>query len=397
MNLLKVLTIVGTRPEGIKMAPVIKQLQKYPDHIATCVCTTAQHRELLDQALHVFDIRPDVDLNVMQPGQTLAQLTASLFIHLDQLMTQQRPDWVLVQGDTTTVMVASLVAYYHRVRLGHVEAGLRTANRWQPYPEEINRRIADLLADLYFAPTEVSRQNLLREGVPPEAIVLTGNTIVDALHMWRPPAAPAGPSPNLGPGDSRRLILVTAHRRENFGAPLIRICGALAELATRYASQVRIVYPLHPNPEVQSTVRQLLGGIPNISLIEPLAYLDFVQLMSQAYMILTDSGGLQEEAPSLGIPVLVLREVTERPEGVAASVVKLVGTNEQLIVAAAVELLEDQGAYERMAHCVNPYGDGRASQRIVKAILDASGIDAGSDLGIIPVDTPMMDSAALIP
>jgi UDP-N-acetylglucosamine 2-epimerase (non-hydrolysing) len=361
------------------------------------VCATAQHRELLDQVLDVFAIRPDVDLNLMQADQTLPQLTASLVTRLDQLMAREQPDWVLVQGDTTSVMAASLVAYYHRVRLGHVEAGLRTGNRWQPYPEEINRRIADLLADLYFAPTEASRQNLLREGVPPAAIALTGNTIVDALHMWRLLQDGTPPAPAFGREPGRRLILVTAHRRENFGAPLARICRALAELADRYAADADIVYPLHPNPHVQGTVRRLLSGRPNIILTEPLPYLDFVQLMSQAHLILTDSGGLQEEAPSFGIPVLVLREVTERPEGVLAGVARLVGSDEQAILSAAVELLDDRAAYDRMAHSVNPYGDGRASQRIVRAILDASRHDADEARRPSPAAASLLDSVAAVP
>jgi UDP-N-acetylglucosamine 2-epimerase (non-hydrolysing) len=376
---LKILTIIGTRPEGIKMAPIVKELEKYPDRLSSYVCTTAQHRGLLDQVLDVFDIQPDFDLNLMQAGQTLSQLSANLFVHLDQLIGRERPDWVLVQGDTTSVMVASLVAYYHRVRIGHVEAGLRTGDKWQPYPEEINRRITDLLADLYFAPTEVNRQNLLREGVPDQAVVLTGNTIVDALQMTVQRLRQVEPPSENGSKHSERLILVTAHRRENFGAPLVQICNALAELARRYDSRVKIVYPVHPNPNVQGTVRRLLSGIPNIVLTEPLGYGDFVRLMSQAYLILTDSGGLQEEGPSLGVPVLVLREVTERPEGVAAGAVRLVGTDENAIIEAAVELLEDETAYSRMAQSINPYGDGRASQRIVKAICDASDIYMAGD------------------
>jgi UDP-N-acetylglucosamine 2-epimerase (non-hydrolysing) len=358
------------------MAPVIKELERYPGQISSFVCVTAQHRGLLDQVLDVFDIRPDTDLNIMKPGQTLSELTANLFVHLDQLVSRERPDWILVQGDTTSVMVASLVAYYHHIRVGHVEAGLRTADRQQPFPEEINRRITDLLADLYFAPTETNRQNLLREGVPEQAIVLTGNTIVDALQLTVQRLQEAEQPRIAASDDAQRLILVTAHRRENFGHPLAQICGAVAELARRYRSQVQIVYPVHPNPNVQGTVRRMLSGIPNVVLTEPLGYSDFVQLMNRAYLILTDSGGLQEEAPSLGIPVLVLREVTERPEGVAAGVVRLVGTNKNAIVEAAVELLEDAGAYARMAKSVNPYGDGRASQRIVKAIFDASNIGA---------------------
>jgi len=375
------------------MAPIIKELEKYPDQISSYVCATAQHRGLLDQVLDVFDIRPDTDLNLMQPGQTLSQLTANLFTHLDEIVRREQPDWILVQGDTTSVMVASLVAYYHHIRIGHVEAGLRTGDKWQPYPEEINRRITDLLADLYFAPTEDNRQNLLREGVPDHSIALTGNTIVDALQMTVQRLRQSEPLSQTGvPGD-QRLILVTAHRRENFGTPLIQICNALAELARRYPSHVKIVYSVHPNPNVQETVGRLLSDIPNIVLTEPMGYRDFVQLMSQAYLILTDSGGLQEEAPSLGIPVLVLRDVTERPEGVAAGVVKIVGTNEQAIVEAAVELLEDDDAYHRMARSRNPYGDGLSSQRIVRAICNASGISLGNDQAVPPMATAAANKA----
>lgn len=365
---MKVLTVLGTRPEAIKMAPVINELGKYPDEIRSVVCTTAQHREMLDQVLNIFAIQPDYDLDVMLPDQTLSQLTANILTRLDAVVAQEQPDWVLVQGDTTTVMVASLVAYYHYVRVGHVEAGLRTDDKWQPYPEEMNRRLTDVLADLYFAPTERNKENLLREGVPDRAIVVTGNTVIDALLMTVQRLRQEEGYSQAWSDGGRRLILVTAHRRENFGQPLIRICHALAEIATRYPSEVQLVYPVHPNPNVLGPVREMLGGIPNITLIEPLAYYDFVRLMSQAYLILTDSGGLQEEAPSLGVPVLVLREVTERPEGVAAGVVKVVGTDERTIVRETVSLLENDLVYQRMAQAANPYGDGRASQRIVEAI-----------------------------
>jgi len=369
----KVLTVIGTRPEAIKMAPVIKGLEKYPDKIRSVVCATAQHRDMLDQVLKIFDIRPDYDLNVMLPDQTLSQLTANILIRLDQVMAKERPDWVLVQGDTTTVMVAGLVAYYHRARVGHVEAGLRTDDKWQPYPEEINRRLTDVLADLYFAPTEINKQNLLREGVPEQAIVVTGNTVIDALLMTVERLRQEGDCSDRWSSNGRPLILITAHRRENFGQPLIRICRALAEIATRYPSDVQLVYPVHPNPNVLGPVHEMLGNIPNITLTEPLDYYDFVRLMSQSYLILTDSGGLQEEAPSLGVPVLVLREVTERPEGVAAGVVKLVGTDNRMITREVVTLLEDEKVYQHMARGVNPYGDGRASQRIVEAIRSVSG------------------------
>ena len=354
------------------MAPVIKELEKYPAEIQSVVCATAQHREMLDQVLDIFSIQPDYDLNVMLPGQTLSQLTANILVRLDRVMAQERPDWVLVQGDTTTVMVASLVAYYHRARVGHVEAGLRTDDKWQPYPEEINRRVTDVLADLYFAPTESNRQNLLREGVPDHAIVVTGNTVIDALLMTVSRLRREGGCARQWSSNGQRLILVTAHRRENFGQPLARICHALAGIAARYSSEVQIVYPVHPNPNVWGPVHEMLGGIPNVTLTEPLGYYDFVRLMSEAYLILTDSGGLQEEAPSLGVPVLVLREVTERPEGVAAGVVKVVGTDERVIAEEVTALLENGPVYQQMAHRTNPYGDGQASRRIVKAIREVS-------------------------
>jgi UDP-N-acetylglucosamine 2-epimerase len=353
------------------MAPVIKELEKHPQEIESVVCATAQHREMLDQVLEVFEIQPDHDLNVMLPGQTLSQLTANLLMRLDQVMVERRPDWVLVQGDTTTVMAASLAAYYHRVKVGHVEAGLRTGDKWQPYPEEINRRVTDVLADLYFAPTEKSRQNLLREGVPAHAVVLTGNTVVDALQMTVHRLRQREGLSRRWAKDGQWLILVTAHRRENFGQPLVSICRALSEIAVRYGSRVQLVYPVHPNPNVLGPVHEMLGGIPNITLTEPLGYYDFVRLMSEAHLILTDSGGLQEEAPSLGVPVLVLRQVTERPEGVEAGVAKVVGTDDQAILENVITLLEDKTAYQRMAHAANPYGDGRAAERIVQAILAA--------------------------
>jgi UDP-N-acetylglucosamine 2-epimerase (non-hydrolysing) len=369
MPVLKAMSVIGTRPETIKMAPVIKELQKHPGEIASSVCVTAQHREMLDQMLDVFDISPDHDLNLMQPGQTLSQFTARALTALDEVIARVQPDWVLVQGDTTTVMVASLVAYYHRVRVGHVEAGLRTGDKFAPFPEEMNRRIADVLTDLYFAPTEGNRQNLLREGVPPRSIVVTGNTVVDALMMT---ARQVGERPVsvVDAHEGKRLILVTAHRRENFGAPMRDICRALAEIAHRYRDDVHIVYPVHLNPNVQRPVHEILDGISNVSLIEPVDYETFVGLMSRAYLILTDSGGLQEEAPSLDKPLLVFRQVTERPEATDLGAARLVGTERETIVRETVRLLEDSAAYEEMARVPNPYGDGCASQRIVQAILN---------------------------
>lgn len=367
--MIKVLSVVGTRPEAIKMAPVIKELEKYPDEIQSVVCATAQHREMLDQVLELFEIRLDYDLDLMRPAQTLSGLTARILDALDGVVARERPDWLLVQGDTTTVMTGTLVAFYHKVRVGHVEAGLRTGDKFQPFPEEINRRIADVISDLHFAPTESNRRNLLNEGIPDETIIVTGNTVIDALLMmverarryvlnkWEPSL------------NGRRIILVTAHRRESFGQPLQEICRALAEIAREYASDVHIIYPVHLNPNVWGPVHAALSGILNITLTEPLGYEEFVGLMDRAYLVLTDSGGLQEEAPGLGKPVLVLREVTERPEGVAAGAVKVVGTSYQRIAEETAVLLDDGKAYERMAQAINPYGDGRASQRIVAALL----------------------------
>lgn len=369
----KVITVIGTRPEAIKMAPVIKELEKYPDEFESVICATAQHREMLDQVLDTFDISPHYDLDLMQPDQSLSQLTARILIALDHVVVEERPDWVLVQGDTTTVMAASLVAFYHRVKVGHVEAGLRTGERFQPFPEEMNRRIADVIADLYFAPTERSRQNLLREGVPLQAIVVTGNTIIDALLMTCRRVGRRPLDARFGSIDDKRLILVTAHRRENFGAPLANICRALLEIARRYRDDVHIVYPVHFNPNVFHPVHEALGGVSNITLIEPVDYETFVSLMNRAYLILTDSGGVQEESPSLNKPVLVLRQTTERPEVVALGAARLVGTECETVVHETVRLLEDPVEHRAMASVDNPYGDGCASQRIVQAIRANSG------------------------
>ncbi|MFN7944034.1 MAG: UDP-N-acetylglucosamine 2-epimerase (non-hydrolyzing) [Blastocatellia bacterium] len=363
---MKVLCIFGTRPEAIKMASVIKALHRHPK-MTPLVCVTGQHREMLRQVLDIFDLTPDYDLQLMQPDQKLSTLTANILTSLDAVFDDAQPDWTLVQGDTTTAMAASLAAFYRRVKVGHIEAGLRTGDRFQPFPEEINRRIADCVCDLHFAPTENSRQNLLREGVSDASIVVTGNTVIDALldvaeraYDWN-----AGPLRSV-PTD-RRLILVTAHRRENFGAPLENICSALNEIAARFPD-LQLVYPVHLNPNVQRVAQSRLSRTPNITLLEPLDYLPLVQLMKRAELILTDSGGLQEEAPGLGKPVLVLREVTERPEGVEAGTVRLVGTDPHRIVSETARLLKDKAEYEKMAKAVNPYGDGHASERIVEKL-----------------------------
>ena len=364
---LRIMSVFGTRPEAIKMAPVIRELAKYPDRITISVCVTAQHRQMLDQVLGLFDIHPDYDLDIMQESQTPTQVAAGVLTFLEPVLQREKPEWVLIQGDTTTTMAASVAAYYARVKVGHVEAGLRTHDKWQPFPEEINRRIAGVVADLHFAPTERSRQNLLREGVPNENILVTGNPVIDALHwVAEQPLDHGIVGLNL---QQARLILVTAHRRENFGKPLENICVALRKIAERYGDQVQIVYPVHLNPNVQEPVNRLLKGIDNITLLPPLDYLPLVWLMKQAYLVLTDSGGIQEEAPGLGKPVLVLREVTERPEAVDAGTVKLVGTDRTSILDATIRLMEDAGEYQKMATAINPYGDGQAANRIVKALL----------------------------
>jgi UDP-N-acetylglucosamine 2-epimerase (non-hydrolysing) len=360
----KILSIVGTRPEAVKMAPVIRELSRREKTFRSRVCVTAQHREMLDPVLRLFSVRPDHDLNLMRENQTLAQLTAALFTGLDAVVRQEAPDWILVQGDTTTVLAAGLVGFYHRVRIGHVEAGLRSGDKYQPYPEEINRRVAGVVADAHFAPTEQARQNLLREGVPEGSVYVTGNTVIDALHFAADqPFDPAG-SPLAGLPASKRWVLVTAHRRENFGAPLARICDALRILAQRYAGRVQWIYPVHMNPNVEKPVRGMLERIEDITLLKPLEYLPMVHLMKRCELVLTDSGGLQEEAPGLGKPVLVFREVTERPEGIRAGTVRLVGSDTGRIVEEASRLLDDPKAYERMSKAVQPYGDGRAAERI---------------------------------
>ncbi|NMC80345.1 MAG: UDP-N-acetylglucosamine 2-epimerase (non-hydrolyzing) [Chloroflexi bacterium] len=381
---MRVLSVFGTRPEAVKMAPVIQALKAAPG-VDAPVCVTAQHREMLDQVLDLFDIRPDIDLDLMRPNQDLAELTAEVLTHLDPVLNDLKPDWVLLQGDTTTVLAAALAAYYRGARVGHVEAGLRTGDKWQPYPEEINRRVAGVLADLHFAPTELSRQNLLREGVPSWRIVVTGNPVIDALQQIVQRPAPAEVESLLrdlqvSPG-GRQLVLVTAHRRENFGKPLEGICQALRALAEAYGGQVQLVYPVHLNPNIHEPVRRALGNVPNITLLPPLDYLPLVHLMRRARLVLTDSGGIQEEATSLGIPTLVLRRKTERPEGVQAGVLKLVGTQPQHILEEARRLLDDPQAYRQMANAHNPFGDGHAAERIVEALLAFREVENGDGEG----------------
>jgi UDP-N-acetylglucosamine 2-epimerase (non-hydrolysing) len=367
---LKVLSIFGTRPEAVKMAPVVRELARTPG-IERRICVTAQHRQMLDQVLQIFEIIPDVDLNLMQPGQSLAALTARVFTHLEPVLAGFQPDWVLVQGDTTTVMAAALLAFYHQIKVGHVEAGLRTGDKFQPFPEEINRRVAGVVADLHFAPTEWSRQNLLRENVPAEQIVVTGNPAIDALQ-WVTQQPFDFSTLNLPLiSDHCKLVLITAHRRENFGQPLENICNAIQTLADHYAGAVHFIYPVHLNPNVQEPACRILGEQPHVTLLPPLDYLPMVNLMKRATLVLTDSGGIQEEAPGLGVPTLVLRNTTERPEGVEAGTLKLVGTDPEVIVREARRLLDNPAAHAAMAGAKNPYGDGHAAERIVKAILNA--------------------------
>jgi UDP-N-acetylglucosamine 2-epimerase len=368
--MINVICVIGTRPEAIKMAPVIQELTRHPEHVRPVVCATGQHREMLDQVLDLFGIVPDFDLNLMQPDQGLAQLTASLFTGLDRVVGEVQPDWVLAQGDTTTALVAAIVAYYHRRPYGHVEAGLRTGDKYRPFPEEINRRLADVVADAHFAPTERARRALLDEGIPGRQIHVTGNTVVDAVQAIaaRPYDWDSGPMAEL-PRNSR-LVLITAHRRESFGGPFQEICLAIGDLARSFAAEgVQFVYPVHLNPNVRKPVADILAGVPNVHLLAPLDYLALVHLLRRSELILTDSGGIQEEAPGLGVPVLVLRETTERPEGIEAGVARLVGTRRPRIVAEAERLLRDPAARAAMTARGNPYGDGRAATRIVSILL----------------------------
>jgi UDP-N-acetylglucosamine 2-epimerase (non-hydrolysing) len=367
---LRVLSVFGTRPEAIKMAPVVRGLAAAAD-IDGRVCVTAQHRQMLDQVLDLFEITPDYDLDLMRPGQGLEDITAGVLGALSPVLDDFQPHLVLVHGDTTTTLAASLAAYYRKIPVGHVEAGLRTGNILSPWPEEVNRKVAGAIAALHFAPTEQSKRNLLAEAVSADAIIVTGNTVIDALidvvaKLEGDSEQMAEFEKRFGLDPAKRMILVTGHRRESFGDGFLRICEALADLAAR--DDVEIVYPVHLNPNVKGPVEEKLSGLSNVLLIPPQEYLPFVYLMSRAALILTDSGGVQEEAPSLGKPVLVMRETTERPEAVDAGTVKLVGTDAALIVSEVSRLLDDQAAYDAMAFAHNPYGDGKAVDRILKRI-----------------------------
>jgi UDP-N-acetylglucosamine 2-epimerase (non-hydrolysing) len=365
---LKIAVIFGTRPEAIKLAPVISRLKEAPDRFEAITIVTAQHREMLDQVLDLFSIHPDYDLDIIKPRQTLAQIAANAIAGLDSVLAQVRPDFVLVQGDTSTTFVGALAAFYHKIKVGHVEAGLRTRRKYYPFPEEINRRLTSVLADAHFAPTAESRQNLISEGIPSSAVWTTGNTVIDALQdvlRWKKKCS--NPVLERVAVEKLRMVLVTSHRRENQGRPQQRICSALLELVKQF-SDILVVFPVHLSPAVRETVMPRLGRHERIVLMDPIDYFATVHFMKASHLILTDSGGIQEEAPALGKPVLVLRETTERPEGVAAGTVRLVGTKLETIVSTASELLSNGRAYRKMAEAVNPYGDGRASQRILQAL-----------------------------
>ncbi len=367
MEKLRIMSVFGTRPEAIKMAPLVQELAKYEEITSIC-CVTAQHREMLDSVLEVFHLKPDWDLDIMTPRQTLSSITSKCLIGMDEAIEQLKPDMILVHGDTSTTFAGALSAFYHKVPVGHVEAGLRTYDKYSPYPEEMNRKLVTSIADLYFCPTQSNRENLLREGID-KGLFITGNTVIDALKTTvREDYVFATEALNRLPYGDKKIILVTCHRRENYGQPMEDIMSALAEIA-RTHDDIELVYPVHLSPVVQECAKRHLENIPNVHLIPPLPADEMHNLMARCYLVLTDSGGLQEEAPALGKPVLVLRRETERPEAVAAGTVKLAGVDRDTIVAMAHELITNETAYTAMAHAVNPYGDGNACRRIAEAIL----------------------------
>lgn len=365
---MKVLTVFGTRPEAIKMAPIVKTMEKY-EEIENVVCVTAQHRQMLDQVLDIFHIEPDYDLNIFKPGQTLTEITTKALKGLEDVIIETEPDLLLVQGDTTTVFAGALAAFYQKVKIGHVEAGLRSGNLYSPYPEEANRKLTGIMTDFHFAPTERNRQNLLREGYPDGKIFITGNTVIDALfHVIREDYVFEEELLNNIDFQNKKVILMTAHRRENIGEPMENIFSAIFKIVEKY-EETEVVFPIHLNPKVRAIAHKVFDNHPRIHLVEPLDYEPFTNLMAKSYLVVTDSGGLQEEAPSLGKPVLVVREETERPEGIEAGTAKLVGTEESDIFNELDILLSNKNEYKKMANAVNPYGNGKASQKIVDIIL----------------------------
>lgn len=365
---MKVLTVFGTRPEAIKMAPIVKTMEQY-EEIENIVCVTAQHRQMLDQVLNLFDIKPDYDLNIFKPGQTLTEITTRALKGLEEVIIETKPDLLLVQGDTTTVFAGALAAFYQKVKIGHVEAGLRSGNIYSPYPEEANRKLTGIMTDFHFAPTERNRQNLLREGYPDEKIFITGNTVIDALfHVIKEDYVFEEELLNNIDFENKKVILMTAHRRENIGKPMENIFNAVLRAVEKY-EEVEVVFPIHLNPKVRNIAYKVFDNHPRIHLVEPLDYEPFTNLMAKSHLVVTDSGGLQEEAPSLGKPVLVVREETERPEGIIAGTAKLVGTLEENIFRELDLLLSDDNEYTKMANAVNPYGDGKASKHIIDVIL----------------------------
>lgn len=365
---MKVMTVFGTRPEAIKMAPIVKAMEK-EERIENIVCVTAQHRQMLDQVLNIFDIEPDFDLNIFKPGQTLTEITTKALEGLEKVIIENKPDLLLVQGDTTTVFAGALAAFYQKVKIGHVEAGLRSGNLYSPYPEEANRKLTGILTDFHFAPTEKNRENLLKEGYPDEKIFITGNTVIDALfHVVKDEYIFNDELLDSIDFENRKVILMTSHRRENIGKPMENIFTAIKRIVEAH-EDVEVVFPIHLNPKVRDIAYKVFDNHPRIHLVEPLNYEPFTNLMAKSYLVVTDSGGLQEEAPSLGKPVLVVREETERPEGIVAGTAKLVGTNEEKIYKEINTLLNEKEKYLKMANAVNPYGDGKAAEKIVDIIL----------------------------
>ena len=370
--MIKVLIVFGTRPETIKVAPIIKELKRFSNKFICQTCITGQHRQMVEPLLKIFNIKADFDLDIMRSNQTLEYITTSVLNKVSELIKAENPDYLMVQGDTTSAMAAGLSAFYNRIKVAHVEAGLRTWNKYEPYPEEINRKIIDSLSDLCFAHTERAKNNLLKEGIAADKIKVTGNTVIDALLDVANRSLPIeGTFLEKLPNNNKKVILVTAHRRENFGQPIINICKAIKEIAQQ-RDDVYFIYPVHLNPNIQKPVYFHLGHIENILLVNPLEYVEFVHLMKRAFIIMTDSGGLQEESPSLGKPVLVLRDVTERPEAVETGAIEVVGTDTQQIVNRFNILIDNEGLYKQMSEAENPYGDGKAGYRIVRSILDAA-------------------------